>query len=447
MSIAGSLGHSDIDSLTLAVRDQVSRRLITEAITAYRGGALRSALMSTWIAVVYDIIAKARELASQSEAVPRAFVMELDAAIADENTRKLQKIEFGLLKRANSDFQLLAPHECAALIRIQEDRHLCAHPAFVSEDELYQPSPELVRAHIAHALQHLLVHAPLQGKSAIARFAADLLSPAFPTTADEIRAFVREKYLDRAKDVLVVNLIKAIISAPFGTERTKYIGKARTLAVTLREVANAKTAIYEYEVPGYVARKFGHIPDEVLLTICPFLESDPRIWVWLTEPDRARVRKLLETASVEDITTNSAFHAFVVPALANVLLERFEAFDATTKISIIAEHPCRELIPAGIKIYGHAGSYRSSEQAGRSVILSLAPYFNADELKAVLEAASNNGQIWDASGTPKILEQLFDQTISLLPDSRPHWNAFLDDLVPQQMQWYSGLQERLNQNP
>lgn len=40
-----SVGHSDIDSLVLAVRDRESRRLIGEAITAYRGGALRSAIM------------------------------------------------------------------------------------------------------------------------------------------------------------------------------------------------------------------------------------------------------------------------------------------------------------------------------------------------------------------------------------------------------------------
>ena len=57
MSASGSLGLTDIDMLALSVRDRESRRLIGEAITAYRGGALRSALMSTWIAVAYDIIA------------------------------------------------------------------------------------------------------------------------------------------------------------------------------------------------------------------------------------------------------------------------------------------------------------------------------------------------------------------------------------------------------
>ena len=442
---AGS-GHSDIDSLALAVRDREARRLINEAITAYRGGALRSALMATWIAVAYDIIAKARELAGQGEASPRAFIAELDAAIEAKDKRKLQAIESELLTKADSDLQLLAPHEYAALARLQEDRHLCAHPAFVVEDELYQPSPELVRAHIVHALQHILVHAPLQGKSAIARFDADLISPAFPTTADEIGAFVRTKYLDRAKDVLVINMIKAITSMPFGTERTKYARRTRTLALTLREIAKAKTAIYDAVMPCYVAEKFENVTSDVLLSICPYLENDPRIWDWLKEPDRTRVQRLLETTDVETLKTHAVFDAFGIVPLSAILLDRFNGFDTTAKISIIAEHPRKELVNAGIELYEHAGSYRSAERLGQSVILPLAPFLSAQELKAVLMAVSDNGQIWDAAGTPDILEQLYNRTTSLLPASRTLWEDFLAGLPPRQQQNYAGLQERLDES-
>lgn len=442
-----SVGHSDIDSLVLAVRDQESRRLIGEAITAYRGGALRSALMSTWIAVAYDIIAKARELAGQGEAAPQAFVAELDAAIAVKDKRKLQAIEGALLEKANSDLHLFAPHEFAALARLQEDRHLCAHPAFVVEDELFQPSPELIRAHIVHALQNLLMHAPLQGKSAIARFDADLLSAAFPATAEDIGAFLRARYLDRAKDVLVVNLIKAIVSAPFGAERPKYAGKVRTLAVVLRELAKSKTAIYDSMMPAFVDAKVGQIPGDVLLSICPFLESDPRIWDWMAEPDRTRTRRLLETADVETMKAHAAFDAFAIAPLSAVLLDRFNGFDATTKISIISEHARRELVPAGIVLYEGAGSFRYAEQLGQSVVLPLAPFFTADDLQAVLAAAAENGQIWDAAGTPEILEQLFDITQPLLPASRAHWETFLDGPGGRQQQRYSGLRERVDANP
>ena len=95
-------GLTDIDTLCLAVRDRESRRLILEAITAYRGGALRSAIMSTWIAVAYDIISKARELAAQGEAAPKVFVSELDVAIGHGDIRKLQGIEMCIRDRART---------------------------------------------------------------------------------------------------------------------------------------------------------------------------------------------------------------------------------------------------------------------------------------------------------------------------------------------------------
>ncbi|MCZ8195624.1 MAG: hypothetical protein O9253_00990 [Aquidulcibacter sp.] len=445
--MSASSGYSDIDAMTLQVRNRQSRQLIGEAITAYRGGALRSAIISTWIAVAADIIAKARELAGQDEAGPRIFVHELDAAIAAEDIRKLQLIESDLLRMANVDLQLLATHEHSALARLQQDRHLCAHPAFVAEDQLYQPSPELVRAHIVHALQHLLVNAPLQGKSAIARFDADLLSPAFPAAADDIGVFMRSKYLDRAKEVLVVNLTKAIVSMPFGAERAKYVSKARTLAVILREIAKAKTAIYDSVMPGYIAEKFEQIPSDVLLTICPYLEGDPRIWEWLKEPDQTRVRRLLETADVETLKTHAAFDALAIAPLSEALVGRFNGFDATTKISIIAEHPRTEFIAPALEIYRNAGSYRSAEQLGQSVILPLAPFYTALDLQAVLDAVVDNGQIWDAAGTPEILKTLFDRTRPLLPASRGHWEAFLKALGFRNRQGYAGLQERLDQNP
>src|SRR5713101_404631 len=182
--------RSDLDQLIFSVRDKESARLIVEAVAAYRGGALRAAIMSAWIAAAYDIIVKARELASQGDAAPKQFVDKLDAAIAADDVRTLQMIESKLFVTARDEFQFFTAHEFTDLDRLQNDRHLCAHPAFVSEDSLFQPTPELVRAHIVHAIEHLLRHAPLQGKSAIARLEADILGPAFPTKAPAIETFI-----------------------------------------------------------------------------------------------------------------------------------------------------------------------------------------------------------------------------------------------------------------
>jgi hypothetical protein len=422
-------GVTDIDTLSLSVRDRESRRLILEAITAYRGGALRSAIISTWIAVAYDIISKARELASLGEANARTFTEQLDRALADRDVRKLQSIESSLLNTANDELQLFAHHEHEAIRRLQEDRNLCAHPAFVVEDALFQPPLELVRAHIVHALQYLLVHAPLQGKSAINRFELDILGPSFPVVREDIGLFLREKYLNRAKDALVIHLIKGIITAPFGGERGKFSGKERQLSRSLGEIATAKTRIYEEVMPAFIAQKFDTVPDDVLLSLCMYIDADRRIWGWLSDPVRVRLRRLLESADVEKLKTFSVFDTFAVPELAAILREKIDGFDAPTQISIISAHPRLEFVPLAIELYGRAGGFRSAETLGDDLIVRLAHHFSALNIEALLVKVKDNGQIHSASGTTDVLNSVFETTRSLLPSTAAAWLAFVNEMT------------------
>ena len=429
MSAFAAQGLTDIDSLALVVRDPESKRLIGEALSAYRGGALRSAIISTWIAVDYDIIAKAKELAAHGDAAAMAFVQEIEQAIQNSDVKKMQAIESAVLATANEKLQLFAPHEFEDLNRLQRDRHLCAHPAFATEDTLFQPTPELVRTHITHALKHLLVNAPLQGKSAIERFHTDLLSPSFPVDGDSIGTFVRTKYLDRAKDVMVVNLIKSLLSAPFGIESAKYIGQRHQVARTLREIAKAKTAIYDVTAKDHVARKFDAIPDTVLLSISAFVECDTRIWEWLPEPTRIRFRKLLQDADADTLKAHSAFDAFSVPELADILLARFDSFEQDVQIGIISQNPRREFIAPAIRIYGDSGGWRTAEQRGRALMIPLAPLMNSDAVKAMLDAVKENSQIYEAGGTPDVLEHVLELSKSTLSDARSQWQTFVDEMT------------------
>ena len=418
-------GLSDFDALVPVVRDPESKRLIGEAIAAYRGRAFRSAVVATWIAVTYDLISKARELANHGEGASREFVENLDRCIQEKNVPKLQSIERGILKTANVDLQLLASHELTALERIHEDRNLCAHPAFVLEDELFQPTAEQVKGHIVHAIRFLLVHAPLQGKSAIDRFHADVLAPSFPVTEADIGRFMRSRYLDRAKDVLVVNLIKSVLSVQFGSDGDNFAGMARTLALVLGEISKAKPDLYDDVTPNYVQKKFAQINDEVLLKLCSFIGVDRRIWHWLDEPERVRIQRLLETADVEALKTHSAFDAFSATPISAILLSRFNGFDNVTKLSIISSHPRREFVRTGIEIYSSASSYRDAERLGQSMIIPLSEFFEVEDVRLTLDAASDNGQIRYASGTPRILEHLFNKTRSLLSDCREFWERFV----------------------
>lgn len=424
-------GVTDIDVLALSVRDRESRRLILEAITAYRGGALRSAIMSIWIAVVHDIFSKARELAAQGDPGATDFVSNLDAAIEHKSVPKMQAIERELLNIARTQLQLVTQHEFDVLKRIQDDRNLCAHPAFITEDELFQPAPDLVRSHLVHALQCLLVHAPLQGKSALNRIRVDILSPSYPVTRDSIGTYVAAKYLNRAKDALVSNLVKVLLKALFLPDAQEFLAKRRQIAWTLSEVATSKTAIYEEVARPMVATFFEGVDDASLLHLCVYLGAEPRIWAWLSEPVRLRVARLLENADVPTLKLFIAFDAFAVPDLADFLLAKFSGLDQDGQVELISDTPRKEFVGSAISIYSSAGNYRSAEQHGQALIVPLASYFSTEDVQRVLDAVLGNSQISYASGTPDVLVEVFKLTQNILEQTRPHWQRFVDEMTAQ----------------
>src|SRR5713226_5581239 len=145
---------TDLDELILRVRDTESRVLYGEAVQAYRASAFRSAVTSTWIALVYDLFAKIRELSLAGDKNAMKFIEDLNRAVESKDVPTLQRIESSILKTASQDFELLSAHESVDLARLQEDRNLCAHPALVAEQTVFQPAPELVRTHLVHAALH-----------------------------------------------------------------------------------------------------------------------------------------------------------------------------------------------------------------------------------------------------------------------------------------------------
>jgi hypothetical protein len=174
---------------------------------------LRAAVILAWTAVAFDVIAKLRELATHGDAGAATFVAELNAAVAASDVSKLQQLENRLLDQAQSPFEMISARERQDLDRLKEDRNACAHPAFATAGAatLFTPSPELVRAHVVHAINHLLRHPPVQGKAALERLKHDLLQPSFPRDQGQATTFLRTRYLSRLKPALVENLVTILL--------------------------------------------------------------------------------------------------------------------------------------------------------------------------------------------------------------------------------------------
>ena len=237
---------ADLDELALTVRDKIARSYILEAIDAYRGGAYRSSIVSTWIAVNFDIISKIRELSNQGDQNAQAFINSLDKYIAGKHFKQLQNIEENLLKTAKEDFEFLSEQEQIDLVRLKEDRNLCAHPAFVTEEMLFEPEPERVRMHIVHVVKHLLQHQPVQGKSAITRILRDIKTNSFPRTLDSACIFLNSRYLDRAKKSLIENLILLLLKAILRGDIPELpLLHSKKIILTLQAISKRHPDIYE----------------------------------------------------------------------------------------------------------------------------------------------------------------------------------------------------------
>src|SRR5579871_6047690 len=179
------LSYVDLDDLVLECRSGNARRYVAEAISSYKAGAFRACIVMTWIAVVFDIVDKLREIALTGDARAVLIVNELDKIIATQDLPGALKFERELLAKATDDFEFFSPIEQSSLVRLQEDRHRCAHPSFLVPGEVYTPTPELARSHLRHAIEFVLKHPPVQGKAALNRVLTEISSEYFPKKKED----------------------------------------------------------------------------------------------------------------------------------------------------------------------------------------------------------------------------------------------------------------------
>lgn len=439
---------TDLDELALTVRDKTSLSYISEAIDAYRVGAYRSAIVSTWIAVSYDIIVKIRELDDQGDKEAKAFISEMDKFIAHKDILKLQGIEQGLLKDSHEKFEFLASHEYQDLLRLKEDRHLCAHPAFVKEDCLFEPTPDLVRTHIVHAIKHLLQCPPVQGKTALERIMNDIKRPSFPCELAEIQTFLKTKYLGYAKEALVRNLTVVLVKT-FLKDDQDFSRKKQEILYCLVSVSRISPDIYEKTMSETLSRTVRSLNnDNKLLSIFDLLGADQRCWNWLTDAEKTQVKRLITISKgligseerYEKLTI--VFRAMKITELKEPLRGLFDSLDPKQQIKIISKYPCHEFADKSIEIYSKASSFREAESLGKAIIVPMANVFSSDHILNVLRVAKDNRQIWNASGTPSIMMNFFDKTSQYFDNTKSGWENFITSVYSKDLS-YSELGEKL----
>ncbi|WP_186055035.1 hypothetical protein [Burkholderia gladioli] len=287
----------DLDELVAECPDPRSRKYIRESVQCYKAGAYRSAVVSCWIAVAFDLVDKIREVAASGDAIAQEIITKFDRARSNGDLRSALTFERDLLNLAQNKFEFISPIEFIDLERLVADRNRCAHPSLVSDTEVFEATPELARLHIVNAVRYVLSQPAAQGKKALERLVAELDSNFFPTKYGDVVAFLRAGPLAKPRVSLLRSYLDLLL---------KRLLREYTLYQNRKKATKALAAISEIHPESWKRL----IPD-LLGKLMPTLLSDDdmeraavffgtadgsTVWPYLGATEQLRLATFVENA-------------------------------------------------------------------------------------------------------------------------------------------------------
>ncbi|CAG4899815.1 hypothetical protein [Paraburkholderia saeva] len=395
-------GFIDLDILITRIRHAQSKVYFLDAVKAYKAGALRGALTSAWVALVYDLIAKYRELSAMGDAAATAFLQSWDNATTAGDIAKLLQLEGGILEDATANTQVVNRIARTHLDRLREDRHLCAHPAFSAEADLFEPSPELVRLHLVNAVDLVLSQEPLQGKAIFDLYDIDVQSPGFPTVHDRILDYVEQRYLARVRAQNVRNFGMVLAKSLLKGVPAQWEALHRKIIPSLLAVRDRAAHAWP-DVSLAIVRLIDNLEPPNRPRAIAFIAAFPDFWQPLQEPTRTALQATIDNADPAAITDYSILAGAAVPQFRDAVLALIAGLTRQQLADAIASQPLAALWLTAVGEYQDSGSWRGSEANFRDLITPFAGRLSSEQLDQLLDAITGNGQNWDAAETDTLL--------------------------------------------
>ena len=415
---------TDLDGLIIRVRDPGSRDLIQEAMAAYRAGALRSSIILCWVAVFSDLIAKIRELGDGGNRAARAYSDELDRNIDDP--RKALKFEREIVEKATSAFLMCDSRDKTMFERLREDRNACAHPVLAGDNSHFKPTPELVRVHLAHSLDRLLVRRPAQGKEALIRLWRDLDDAVLPSDWRTAVALIYDRYVEHGTETLRRAIARGAIRGllhrddPFDLrdhpsyEEGPILLRRRGLLACLEAIGRVDQSVVDEATNEYLVTLEASGERVAQLTALLAVVWKSALWGRLSEPLRGQIKQIVSSLSKEP--GNDTTRKYLVPALGCIsvpeLAEPLSSLIVLLEDTEISEVVVFEQLPTELKEilferFEGAGNFRRAEALFDTCVLPMKPYLTKMDVGRLLDAIVANEQILYAGGMQLRVQQFF----------------------------------------
>lgn len=416
---------TDIDSLASKVHNSNSRRYIIEAIDSFRVGSYRASILSTWVAVTFDLLQKIKDIAAIDGGDAKTFIDSFNEHVAKNTIDKLLKTEREILATAQR-FELISNREFYELEKLRNDRHFCAHPSFSTDEDLFQPSAEQVRSNIVNALNFVLIQKPIQGKNAIVRLNTFIQGETFPDTYEDIKSILDNRFLSRSKSNFLPNACKVLLKTLGQTVWNDTNAEAQR-----RYVATLKV-FFELESPTTkeTIRKFFHDSNfetnsQLQHNCFSILSVDPTIWTLVEPANQLLIKNSVTRTPISQ--SKYLVDCLSVNGLGSAVKAYLETIEDGAFLRLVEANPTREFKDMLIHRLINNANYTKTRDIGNLLAGSFSKYLQSNDVNLILERAASDDQIWGYTNSDRILKDLYKKTKDrLLEQTSDAWRSTAD---------------------
>lgn len=379
---------SDLDELVLKCRDQKAKSYIKEAVACYKAGAFRSAIVSTWIAVSFDILDKLKELSLAGDKEAERQIESFDKARRIGDVANSLKFEREILVVCRDKLELISHVEFIDLNRLQEDRNRCAHPSMASDGEVFNPSAELARMHIRSAVEHLLQYPPAQGKYALDSLTSEVESEYFPTDVKKAVVAFESSPLNKARDSLIRNftivLLKKLIND------AKDYKEIYRISTALNAIEVIHRELYRKILTEKLSSIVRSLAVEKLDRVIPLIRHVEDSWSYLEADIRQKIQTYVENLPKEEIENIDIFLSIQgLKSFAEKRLKKATRTELDEAIFFVIPLQVSDRI---IELYSES---RNFDQANNfaSTVIRYATDYSKEQIQKIISVCGDNDQI------------------------------------------------------
>lgn len=392
---------SDLDELVLKCRDEKAKSYIKESVSCYKSGAFRSAIVSTWIAVAFDIIHKLKDLSLTGDKEAEKQLEEFEKARKSGDIAQSLKFERDILTTARDKLELISHIEFIDLDRLQQDRNRCAHPSMTLDGEIFNPSAELARVHIRSAVEYLLQYPPAQGKYALESLLDEVKSEYFPTSLDKAVLALKNSPLFKARESLVRNFIIVLLKKVL-KETSDYKERFR-ISTALNSVSQIHKEIFDATLKDKLSGLFKSVEDKDLDKTFHILQNLTDSWEYLNPDVKQKLEAYVENFPKEQLEEIDFFltHAGL-SASANRRIRTASRADLIGSIFFDLPTPVADRI---VKLFVESSSFDQSNSFSSTVTIYSSD-FKKEQVEKIIRACGENSQIRDSFQVGSIVNSM-----------------------------------------